>query len=425
MKKHKQFFQLLDVIPIDIIEEILKHFSEATGVNSMLIDHQGNPLVHFYKFIPFCEKLRKYPEGGHGCMKSDAYAGLEAFHSGKPYIYRCHMGIVDLAVPITINGQYLGAIMSGQLTVEKENLKNLDYITKPCLNVEDFPDLHKLYMSIEQTLPIIPLKKLEAYSRLLYTCTNYIAEVGYKRIIQKQLSDQEVLVLQKTAANAELEKSLVQLELKNMQSQMNPHFIFNTLNSINQQAILEGAEITPQIISAFSGILKRSLRKIDQPSTFEEEFECINNYIFIKKISIRDRIKVETNIDETCFDGQLPILTIQPLIENAFIHGLEPKEDGGKILITAAKQNNKVKVKIEDNGLGIPHYTLEEIYKLKSKEYRQANTTSLGINSAIKRLTHFFGDEFSWDLKSHVNKGTAITLYIPYRKSKIIGEAYR
>ena len=158
MKKHKQFFQLLDIIPIDIIKEILKHFSEATGVNSMLIDHQGNPLVHFYKFIPFCEKLRKNPEGGHGCMKSDAYAGLEAFHSGKPYIYRCHMGIVDLAVPITINGQYLGAVMSGQLTVEKENLKNLDYITKPCLNVEDYPDLHKLYMNVEQTLPVIPLK---------------------------------------------------------------------------------------------------------------------------------------------------------------------------------------------------------------------------------------------------------------------------
>lgn len=417
MVQLQPIFQLQDVVSIDTLREILNQFSEVTGINTLITDYTGKPIVLHDKLMPFCERLRQYPEGCDACETTDAYGGLSAARKNGPHIYRCHMGLVEAAVPIVVNGQYLGTIFTGNVNVEDEDLEKFEQIYKSNIQLTEYADLDTLYKEHIQSLPHVSLARLQAYTRLLYTMANYIAEIGFRNIVQKQLNAKELLVLQKSATNAKLERNLAQLELRNIQTQMNPHFIFNTLNSINHQAILEGAEITPQIISAFAAILRRSLRKIDQLSTLGEEFECIKNYIFIKKICFRDRIMVETKIDEACLDAEIPILTIQPLVENAFLHGLEPKEEGGKILITSIKEKNSVKIQIKDDGLGMPDNILKEILELKSQSNRPNKTKSLGIHNSIRILNHFFGEEFSWDVKSHANIGTVFTIKIPYQKS--------
>ncbi|TEB05415.1 Sensor histidine kinase YehU [Pelotomaculum schinkii] len=410
-----RIFQLSDIISFDTMQEILSHLSNVTGLTTLLSDNKGIALFDDeVNFNPLCRRLRNSP-AGHLCEKSDAYAGLEAARSGKPFIYRCHMGAVEAAVPIIVCGNYLGIILTGQARLDKQDMDKLEQIVKPDTNLKYLqPDLQELYDRHYQSLTLVSLKKFLSYAHLLFVIANYIAEIGYRNIIQKQLSEYEVNLLQEKNNNSELEKGLALLKLKNMQAQMNPHFLFNTLNTINQQAILEGAVETPKIIHALSAILRKTLKTSNQILTIEEELNYIKNYLYIKEFVIRGRVQIELHVDESCLDGQLPIFTIQPLVDNALTHGLEPKEEGGNLSISFVRENDTVTIQIEDTGLGMPHEVLKEILLLKSSEHTK--TVSIGINNVIRILNDYFGASFSWDLKSIHGEGTKFTLRIPYQK---------
>lgn len=415
METTKQILHLSEVIDIDMLQEIIDSFTEATGLATLITTYQGKPITHLCSnFNPFCDKVRQDPNGGgDGCEKSDAYGGLESVRRGSPYVYRCHMGIVDVSVPIIVNGQYLGVILLGQVLVEKENMEKLDWVTKGKMDIENDPELKQLY----NTFTTIPLHKLEAYSRLLFIIANYITEKGLTNIVQQQLNKQNIQLLEETKAKIELEKALNEAELKTLQAQVNPHFLFNTLNTISRQALVEGATKTQEIVFALAELLRESLYRVGQMASLEDEIACVKNYLLIKKTYMRDRLKIETNIDETCLDMEFPLFILQPLVENALIHGLEPKEEGGLLIITAAKDQSMVHLEIIDDGLGMPAEMAGEM-NLKHNVSGQNNLTGLGIHNVLNRLHYHFGTEFKWNIKSNLGKGTKFTLIIPYRPNK-------
>jgi sensor histidine kinase YesM len=147
--------------------------------------------------------------------------------------------------------------------------------------------------------------------------------------------------------------------------------------------------------------------------TIGEDLEYINNYLLIKHIAVRDRIQVNKSIDNSCLNVNIPPFTLPPLVENAFIHGLEPKEERGTLSITVMRETHRIRIVIEDDGLGMSNEMVEQILNLNSKQSKQTNVTSLGINNVIKTLTYYFGEAFQWDLKSSLGQGTKITLLLP------------
>jgi ligand-binding sensor protein len=410
----KPFFSLQEIVPIEFLQEITKYFNEATGCSSVVANYEGKLLTQDSNtFNHFCTKLRQYPEGRAECERSDAFGGLVAASKRKPYIYRCHMGVVVMAVPIVVNDHYLGVILNGQVFVEEENLEKLTKITETNINIENYPELKEYYENVYLHLPVMPLQKFEAYSRLLYCIANYIAEIGANNIMQQQLNKHKIQLLQESNTKAELEKTLAQLELKNMQSQMAPHYLLNTLNSIYQMAILEGAVKTPEAIYALCELLRKNLRKNDQMVSIADDLEYINNYLLIKKIATRERILVKKYIDSTCLNFNIPPFTLPPLVENAFIHGLEPKEEGGTLSITVKRELSTIKIEIEDDGLGMSKEMLEQILRLSSVQSKKNNITSLGIHNVVKTLTYYFGEAFRWELQSGLGQGTKISLFVP------------
>lgn len=410
----RRFFHLRDVVDVEALQEIQDRFSDATGLASIIVDYQGKPVVRYSNFSSFCAKVREFPRGRQGCEQSDAHAGLEAAREGRPYVYQCHMGLIDLAAPIIVKGQYLGSIIAGQVLAEDEQLAQLDRIARPGINLALQSELKPLLREI----PVMSFDKIKAAAQLMYTIANYIAEKGVASVAQQQLHEQNIRLMEEMKSRAELEKALKEAELKALQSQINPHFLFNTLNTVSRLALLEGAGKTQEVVFALAELLRGSLRKVGQTAPLRDEIKYIRNYLLIQQTRFSDRIKIEFDIDDSCLDTEIPLLTLQPLVENAMVHGLEPKEEGGQLWIRALKLGDRVQIEVVDNGLGMPAEVVEEITKLDLVRSGRTHLTGIGVSNVCKRLQYHFGNDCRWEVNSKLGQGTRITIYLPYRPAK-------
>ena len=265
-------------------------------------------------------------------------------------------------------------------------------------------------------MPSVPRDKFEAAGRLIFTIANFIAEKGMVSIFQNKINEQNLELVREMKAKQALESALTTAELQAIHAQINPHFVFNTLNTISRQAILEDAPKTQEMVYAMAELLRVSYKKIDRVVTLEEEIKYIHDYLLIKQTRLHDTIEVNIQIEPECLNLEIPIFSIQPLLENALIHGLEPREEGGAVTISAVRQAGRVRLQVEDNGLGMPTCTLDKILQLQTKFSGDNNITGIGISSVIKRLRYQHDDRFEWELQSRPGQGTTITLYIPYDK---------
>ena len=249
----------------------------------------------------------------------------------------------------------------------------------------------------------------------MFNITNYIAEMSYNSLIQKQLDEYEINLLRAKNLNVELERNLAMTKLKNMQAQMNPHFLFNALNTISQQAILEGAEETPTLIAALSDILRKTIKSTNQITTLKDEVNYIKSYLHIMQVTLRERLEVVYDVDEACLDAQLPILTVQPLVENAVTYGIELKPNGGRITLSIHLAAGRVNITVSDTGMGMGRDILEQIRALKDPAASMKQDTSIGIKNGLRILGEYFNPNFRWNVDSVQGSGTTFTLRIPYQ----------
>lgn len=407
-------YALEELVPFDAFREIIKSVYTVTGLRTVVTDYKGTLYDGFEvegEYDP-CHDIR-FSEMGEMCARSDAFAGLEAARLGKPILYLCHLGAAEAVSPIIVNGQYYGSILTGHSLLPPEEMAQLpQFVTN---NMKLTP--HQKLLCDELPSKLVPntLKRLQAIAQLLFIVTNYIAEIGYRTITQKKIDEYEMSLLQERSINAELERNIANAQVRNMQAQMHPHFLFNALNTINQTAILEGSTETPKLIRALSGIMRRTLDSSEKPETLGDELEQVKNYLYIAQISIGDRLKLAWDIDNSCLDASLPAFTIQPLIENAIMHGISRKVEGGTLSVTIKKLHGMLHIDICDTGCGMDEPTLQKIQALKTNDYSSGATTSIGIRNSMQILNSFFGPSFNWFVDSTAEEGTQFHLRIPYR----------
>lgn len=185
--------------------------------------------------------------------------------------------------------------------------------------------------------------------------------------------------------NVEYQKLLSQATFLALQAQTNPHFLFNTLNSISRTISLNKKEFAIQMIDSLSILLRYSLSESEIPVSLQEELEITEEYIKIQKLRFGNRIDYISKVpDELASILLLPKFTLQPLIENAIIHGIEPKETGGKICISVVKRKNYALLRIFDNGKGISKEKLNEILSANPTVSKR-----IGLANTKKRLEIF------------------------------------
>lgn len=161
------------LINLEKFQAIQDDIAKATEMAVIAVDYKGHPVTAHSRCTAFCHNVRKNPELRKQCEKCDSRGGLEATRSQEEYIYICHLGIVDIALPIIVDGQYLGALMAGQVRLEnQDNQQELEWIVskKYQTNIKDYPQLEALY----QTMPVMKLEKIQAVAHMMHHLMNYI-----------------------------------------------------------------------------------------------------------------------------------------------------------------------------------------------------------------------------------------------------------
>ncbi|WP_291706940.1 sensor histidine kinase [Clostridium sp.] len=251
----------------------------------------------------------------------------------------------------------------------------------------------------------------EAFDKMIRNLIGYINSLKEKAELEAKIKDDEVKLLK-------YENALKLSQLRVLQSQINPHFLFNTLNCINQTAIRENAYKTEGLITSAAGMLRYSLSMMERNATLADEINVVKQYIFIQKVRYDDRLTFGLDINCDIGDIVVPGMTLQPFVENAFIHGIEPKEEGGYININIYKELNEYKVIIEDNGCGISEDTLHKIKSGGNEKEHIGHTTGLGIRSVVDRLEILYGEKDMFNISSKEGQGTKIFLRIPVKELK-------
>ncbi|WP_263559948.1 sensor histidine kinase [Paenibacillus polymyxa] len=230
-----------------------------------------------------------------------------------------------------------------------------------------------------------------------------------------QMSADLSILIEKDKQSLEMRRLVKELELLALQNQINPHFLFNTLNVLSKLAILEGAEKTSDLIVSLSNLLRYSLQKLDKPVTLQEELDHISEYVTIQQARFRDRIRFDLHFDASVLQQQIPALTIQPFIENAFLHGVADMENGAIITLTLLRAGEDVQIEISDNGKGMTEETRLSVLRLEGGA-ESSSSTGLGMQNVFRRLQLFYEKEGMVEIRSHIGLGTTITIRIPVKK---------
>jgi two-component system LytT family sensor kinase len=213
-----------------------------------------------------------------------------------------------------------------------------------------------------------------------------------------------------TRTEAKLEENqrlLMQARLEALSSQINPHFLFNTLNSIST-LIRTNPEQARTMLGRLSRILRRRLRNQDHFSPLRDELEFIEDYLSIELVRFGDKLRVIKNIDPSVLDVLVPSMLLQPLVENSIRHGIAVKVEGGTVTLGARRSGDRLLILVEDDGVGIPEAELSGILN-----------KGIGVSNVRERLKVLYNQDYRMLIDSHPGRGTRIEIEVPETQSRL------
>lgn len=198
-------------------------------------------------------------------------------------------------------------------------------------------------------------------------------------------------------------------ELNVLQAQIKPHFLYNTLDSINSLALMGETTSVCDLVEALGNYYRISLSKGKEVITIGQEIVMVKNYLKIQKMRYPDLFEAHFILDEKCNSYKILKLVLQPLVENSLYHGLRNKAGGGAITLKTEHLAGHIRITIEDDGIGMSQEYIEQILG----DNTGATDTSFGLKGTIERLSIFYGNEDCFQIESDVGIGTRITILIP------------
>jgi len=247
-----------------------------------------------------------------------------------------------------------------------------------------------------------------AFDKMIISIKEYIDTIWEKARTENELRQKEI----------EMQALYSEAQLKAFQSQINPHFLFNTLNTGAQLAMMEGADKTCSFIEQTSDFFRYNLRQQKSTATISEELGIVDNYVYIMKVRFGQRLEFIKNIPEKEYDELLPVMTLQPLVENCIKHGLL-NTDKGKVELTIGENPAYILISISDNGSGIADNTRQDILSSYPGENISVSkdgekNTGIGLINVYSRLRLYFQRDDVFDiLKNDDGIGTKFMVRIP------------
>ncbi len=212
-------------------------------------------------------------------------------------------------------------------------------------------------------------------------------------------------------------------EMKSLQEQIKPHFLYNTLDTISWMARDYDAEDIVRLVDALTNMFRIGLSHGKDIITVKEEITHVSNYLYIQKIRYKDKLNYVIHVDESLYAIEVPKLILQPLVENAIYHGVKAKRGGGTITITGVPEGENLVFTVQDNGAGMPQEKVEELNRRMSERSVLDEQKSFGLFYIRERIQLCYGKGYGVHVESALGEGTRVTITLPlYQKPKKFDE---
>jgi two-component system, LytTR family, sensor kinase len=248
------------------------------------------------------------------------------------------------------------------------------------------------------------MAKRSFYGRNLIDMAYYWAVIGIAYAMQIREKYQR-----ETLRAAQLESKLIEAELKALKHQLNPHFLFNTMNTISVLVRDQRNDEAVQLIARLSSLLRMSLENTRvQTVTLRQELDFLTRYLEIQRARFGERLQFRADADQEALDAVIPNLILQPAVENAILHGVAQKTDAGIVEITARVREKRLELSVRDDGPGF------------SGKHDSTVKEGIGLTNTRVRLERHYGKDYQMVLKSEKGRGTTVNLVVPYRSATAV-----
>lgn len=379
-----------------IVSNLYNRYSGILSLSDIplfLMDTNGEILLELIPFPDFCRYM---------CMENESKVCpqyKERLDKKLEGSFVCEYGLENISLPIRLENETFGYIAGLQVYTKETEYK------KHMINIESLKNKKnadlEFIAKLISALKVADLDKIKVHEQLCQHIAKNIS-LDLSQTLRSDSPNMTLLSIEKDM----LEKKIIDLEAKNNSLVINPHFLFNTLNCIARIAYFEKSHTTEELIYCLSDLLRYNLKQSDQLHTIASEIDNIEKYLYIQKARFKNRIQYTIDVADKIKSFRIPNMVIQPIVENAIVHGITPKRDGGQIHIKGELSNNTILISISDNGNG---FNKDAIDKINNSE----KISGLGFSCTDKRLKKYYGDSYGLSIEKSDYSGSTVSITIP------------
>lgn len=400
---------LHDIVTEEFQEQMQNSFARLSGFGVVFTDGEGVHIGKGGNFTRFCQAINCREDGASCCALTNRQAirlALDSPDPGRPAIFVCHAGLVNIELPILHEGRCLGAFTAGQVLCEEDCYPRDN--SQSDVNWQADPQLAEYYKEI----PVLSRQHIENTADLMCDLAQYMLKNHTYTLMQQKLAHQKEALLLYEKRQVELEHRLMLTKFDALQKQVMPHFIFNVLNSISRLISMQDYGRAQEMLSAFTHMMRYSLSNTQQSILLSQELDYVHNYLAIQQLRFGDRIQYEIYCEPEMESLQLPFFSLQPLVENSIEHGILHMSEGGRVLLRCQRLPEEYRIELMDNGIGIDEDTLAQIQKRTLSSASPSHQGHVGLYNCYNRLKLVYGDAVRFKLSSKRGKGTCIRIEI-------------
>lgn len=376
----------------DKVKSIYDRFLSSLNIPLSVFDNEDNAVIQGQGYPEFCELRCNVRKDLNNCCIYKIRDKYTSPQYSDPSAFICPFGLTVFIVPILFNEKVIGIIKGGHFKTASDNPAFASDVSYNLLPVVPKARLNATLLQVEKLS-----KNIVNY----YIFENTEIELGKREEIIQDISKHEMM----------LEESLKSSQEKVLSTQINNHFLFNTLNAIAGLAVKENAFKTYESVINLSKMFRYSLKTNSSFVKLKQELDYLLYFIDLQKLRYGDRLGVKLDVPEEIMDIVIPFNCLQPILENCFIHGFKDEKNKMQIQVSGRKEKNSVIIEISDNGSGMTEEQLEAL----NMKVHQSNGREIisGLVMIFKKLQLYYSESFAFEISSAPNKGTStrITIY--------------
>ena len=408
---YKNYGLILISIPETDLWKILKSFRPVGNSEIYVIDQNGRNISH-------CDANKRMVVGENQPYIQNILQGEEEEGAIVASVHGEKRLVVFQKVPKT-QWTTIATLPLAELNEESHSIRNAIIVSSILSLIAAFflaylisRGIVKPILQMEEQMRRVEQGDFDAYVDV--KTSDEIGRIGEKfNVMVAKIKDLMERVVMEEKKQSQLLIKQREAELELLRAQINPHFLFNTLNSIKCMALINQANHIAEMISALGRLLENSIQRGKDMITLEEEIENLKNYVLLQQMRYGNKLRILYDMDPELLTLEVPRLILQPIVENAIIHGLEKKANGGQIQVYGRRKEEVAEIVIEDNGVGMSQEEVENLRTGLDPTHQRKSFSGIGIKNVDERIRLVYGEDYGLTITSKINVGTKVILVIP------------